>query len=69
MSADEPATRSGGGALQSGDIWVDTNSDLFEIYSYSGAAWVKRDTADQTTPTLYNPVYNPRTGGGRYMCE
>ena len=50
MSADEPATRSGGGALQSGDIWVDTNSDLFEIYSYSGAAWVKRDTADQTTP-------------------
>ena len=50
ISTDAPATRTGGAALQAGDIWVDTNSDLFEIHSWSGTAWIKRDTADQTTP-------------------
>jgi hypothetical protein len=50
VSSDEPSTRTGGAALQAGDIWVDTNSDLFEIHRWNGASWDKRDTADQTTP-------------------
>lgn len=50
LSTDEPTTRTGGAALQAGDIWVDTNADLFDIYSWNGASWDQRDTADQTTP-------------------
>ena len=56
ISATEPTALSGnnsGGALATNDIWIDTSDmDMYgqNIYVYSGTAWVKQDTTDQSSP-------------------
>lgn len=48
----EPTADKTGGALQAGDIWVDTGAaerDRPALYQHNGTAWVKHDNTDQTT--------------------
>ena len=51
MVSTEPTTQSGGGALASGDIWVDSNElEAFpKIYRHNGTTWVLIDNADQNS--------------------
>ena len=45
-----PATDSAGGSLADGDYWIDTDEDGYPVmYRHNGAAWVRKDNADQST--------------------
>ena len=45
-----PATDSAGGSLTDGDYWIDTDEDGYPVmYRHNGAAWVRKDNADQST--------------------
>lgn len=59
----QPTTRKDGtSSLVTGDIWVDSDAKPYPtIYRYSGSAWVKLDTADQSSVngvifSHYSPV-------------
>lgn len=46
----EPTAKATGGNLEFGDMWIDpTNGTDYMFYQYSGSAWVKLDSTDQST--------------------
>jgi len=48
----EPTERANGGALVTGDVWIDTSAgerDRPKMYQYNGSAFVLHDNTDQTT--------------------
>lgn len=50
--ATEPVTRTSGGSLVTGDVWVDTSStarDYPALNKWNGSAWMLHDNTDQTT--------------------
>ena len=51
VASSEPTTQSGGGSLNSGDLWLDSDDteNFPVIYKYSGSAWAKVDGTDQVT--------------------
>jgi len=68
-----PTTDKAGGALGSGDVWIDTTlagfgqaneRDYPKIYVHNGSAWIKHDNTDQTGPTgvLFADLFD--TAGG-----
>ena len=67
-----PTTDSGGNALAAGDYWVDTDEAGYPvIYRHNGAAWVKKDNADQSTSAgvVFGDITDTTVAGGSFVAS